>query len=144
MAPEVKQLTNLDLVFICISRRKLAMAHPHHNFDFNFPHFSNQRWVVFPLVTDFYAIAYAKDRLLGLRLCFHPMTIRSYHEVRWFSLIGSKFSETISRPGPQVQSATSHISQEDGSEISEESSSKARPPKSAITDLCVEGIFSYQ
>lgn len=50
----------MDLVFICISRFKLAMAHPYHNFDFNFPHFSNESWVVFALVTDFYVIAYAK------------------------------------------------------------------------------------
>ena len=126
----------MDLVFICISRRKLAMAHPYHNFDFNFSLFSNQSWVVFALVTDFYVIAYAKIPTSYLKnhylaydyVCAsirwrpdHPTTYDDFP-----SLAANSARRSLSWATSAVRCKPHKSS---GSEISEESNSKPLGPR---------------
>lgn len=126
----------MDLVFICISRRKLAMAHPYHNFNFNFPLFSNQSWVVFALVTDFYVIAYAKRPTSYLKN--HYLAYDSVcASIRWRPDHPTTYDDSPSLAANSARRslswATSAVRckphKSSGSEISEESSSKPLGPR---------------
>ena len=117
----------MDLVFICISRRKLAMAHPYHNFDFNFPLFS---------FTDFYVIAYAKRPTSYLKnhylaydfVCasirWRPDHPRTYDDFP--SLAANSARRSLSWATSAVRCKPHKSS---GSEISEESNSKPLGPR---------------